>query len=243
MNLHRTALVALVAACIAGLGACGAKALSDAELTTLLRSERAAANDPKAPLDPLAIDCLRSWSNDVELNSSLPPSVSGEANKKLCRQRIDGWLADATRNPDKVTFEQASTTPSIRRAQALLVERRANAVPHLPSASDQPPRELVALNAPAQPTPPDMTKALAGLAELESLCGKAKEAAASGSTTEALMRFSTFCDKRNEQIRARIAGLQQRGDEKQGQMMSDNVARSVELARQMIADAKKPKKP
>ncbi|HKE47137.1 MAG TPA: hypothetical protein VKB52_03665 [Rhodanobacteraceae bacterium] len=238
MKMHRIGVVALAAA----LGACGgSKALSDVQLTSLLRMERAPANDPKAPLDSLAIDCLRAWSGDVELNSSLPPSVTGDANKKFCRQRIDGWLADATRNPDKVTFEQASTTASIRRAQALMLEHRGNAVPRMPMAGDQPPKELVA--PPDTKGPVDMTQALKGLAELESLCGKAKEAAASGSTTEALMRFSTFCDKRNQQLRQRIAGIQQRGDARQAQMMDDNIARSLEVARGMLADAQGAKKP
>ena len=245
MNMHRIAVVALAAACIAALGACsGSKALTDAQLMALLRSARAPANDPKPPLDPTAIDCLRAWSNDIELNSTLPPSVSGDANKKACRQRIEGWIADATRNPDKVTFEQASTTASIRRAQALLVANRSDVVARMPTANDQPPPELVSPKAAAEPKGPvDVAQALAGLTELESLCTKAKDAAATGSTTEALMRFSTFCDKRNQQLRQRLAGIQQRNDARQAQMMNDAVARALVVAKQIATEAQPAKKP
>ncbi len=105
MNMHRIAVAALAAASFAGLAAChGARTPSDAELTQLLHSERAPPNDPQAPLDAAAVDCLRAWSGDVELNAALPPSASGEAIKTSCRQRLDGWIADATRNPDKITL-------------------------------------------------------------------------------------------------------------------------------------------
>jgi len=72
MNLSRIAVVALGAAGL-GLAAChGSGVPSDAQLTQLLHSERATPNDPKAPLDAAAVNCLRAWSGDVELSASLP---------------------------------------------------------------------------------------------------------------------------------------------------------------------------
>ena len=94
---------------MAGITAChGSHTPSDVQLTQLLRVERAQATDPRAPLDGSAINCLRAWSGDVELSAALPPSLSGDAVKTACRQRLDGWIADATRNPDKIKFEEVA---------------------------------------------------------------------------------------------------------------------------------------
>ena len=145
MKQDRIALIALAAACIVGMTACNrTHTPSDAQLTQLLRVERAPATDPQAPLDPAAVNCLRAWSGDVELTATLPAVTTGEAAKKMCRQRLDGWIADATRNPDKVKFEEVSAPPSVRRAVALLAEHRAaTAGTPMPSPRDQPPPGLV----------------------------------------------------------------------------------------------------
>lgn len=244
MNMYRTAAAAIAAASLAGLVAChGARTPSDAQLTQLLHSERATPNDPKAPLDASAVNCLRAWSGDVELSAALPPSANGDAVKTSCKQRLDGWVADATRNPDKIRFEDVSAPASVRRAMALLAEHQpiAAMAPHLPSATDQPPPSMMSSNAPAAPAntgPVDMSAAIAAVDELDGLCQKAKEAAASGDTTQPISRYASYCDKRIEQMRTRISMLQQRGDPQQAKMMTDNAQRTLAVGRQIASQSK-----
>ena len=243
MKIHRTAVAALAAVGIAGLAAChGARTPSDVQLTQLLHNERATPNDPRAPLDAAAVNCLRAWSGDIELNAALPPSASGDAVKTACKQRLDGWIADATRNPDKVRFEDVSAPPSVRRAMALLADHQATAMaPRLPSGNDQPPPSLVSGTAPPAPAntgPVDMSAAVAGVNELAGLCQKAKDAAAAGDTTQPISRYASYCDKRIEQMRTRISMLQQRGDARQAEMMTQNVQRTLEMGRQIAAQSK-----
>lgn len=238
MNMDRIALAALAAACVAGMAACsGSHTLSDVQLTRLLHVERVAAGDPSAPLDAPAVDCLRAWSGDVELSGALPPAASTDDAKKACKQRIDGWIADATRNPDKVRFEDASSPPSVRRAVALLAERRQAIAPRMPSAADRPPQALVSnspAGTPAEPAgPADLTAAVTAVNELDGLCQKAKQANASGNTTQPIARYASYCDKRIEQLRTRISMLQQNGDARQAQMLTQNVQRTLEVGRQI----------
>ena len=249
MNMHRIAVAALAAASFAGLAAChGARTPSDAELTQLLHRERAPPNDPKAPLDAAAVYCLRAWSGDVELNAALPPSASGEAIKTSCKERLDGWIADATRNPSKITFADASAPASVRRAMALLAEHQPMGMmaPHLPSANEPPPSSMMSGNAapaPASTGPVDMSAAAAAVDELEGLCKKAKDAAAAGDTTQPIARYASYCDKRIEQMRTRISMLQQRGDPQQAKMMTDNVQRTLAVGRQIAAQGKSSPQP
>jgi outer membrane lipopolysaccharide assembly protein LptE/RlpB len=242
MNMHRIGAVALAAACITGLAGCGKRALSDTQLTQLLRTERAMANDPNAPLDANAIDCLRAWSGDLELTAALSPSVNSDMNRKACRQRLDNWLADATRNPGNVTFEQAATPASIRRAQALLLEHRAKGVAGLPSAADRQPGQLAARTpAPAAPATTsgampagtvDVKEATDGLAKLDQLCARANQS--SSGANETVVRFAGYCERRNEQMRSRITSIQQRGDARSAQMMNDAVTRALAAAQKMF---------
>ncbi len=237
MNQDRIALIALAAACIAGMTACSrTHTPSDMQLTQLLRVERASATDPQAPLDPAAVNCLRAWSGDVELSATLPAVTTGEAAKKMCRQRLDSWIADAARNPDKMKFEDVSAPPSVRRAVALLSEHRAATVGQspMPSSHDQPPPGLMAPNAPPS-VPVDLTATIAAVGELDGYCQKAKQAAANGETTQPIARYASFCDKRIEQLRTRIAMIQQNGNSQQAQMISNNVQRTLEMARQMAS--------
>jgi len=238
MNLSRIAVVALGAAGL-GLTAChGSGTPTDTQLTQLLHSERATPNDPKAPLDVAAVNCLRAWSGDVELSASLPPSASGDAVKQACKTRVDGWIADTARNPDKLAFDTVAKPPAVKRAMALLAEHQPlNAMaPKLPSANEPPPG--VMMPGGGQPAPPaatgpvDMTEAVAAVNELDGLCQKAKEAAATDAS-QPLARYASYCDKRIEQMRSRIAFLQERGNPKQAQMMTENVKRTLEVGRKL----------
>jgi hypothetical protein len=241
MNLSRIAVAALGAAGL-GLAACsGSHTPTDAQLTQLLHSERAAPSDPKAPLDAAAVNCLRAWSGDVELTAALPPSASGDAVKQACKTRLDGWVADTARNPDKLAFEDVSKPPAVKRAMALLAEHNpiAAMAPKLPSANEPPPAAMMPGGgqpaAPAASGPVDMSEAIAAVDELEGLCKKAKDAAAANDTSQPLVRYASYCDKRIEQMRSRITFLQQRGNPQQAKMMTDNVRRTLDVGRKLAA--------
>jgi hypothetical protein len=241
MNLSRIAVAALGAAGL-GLAACsGSHTPTDAQLTQLLHSERAAPSDPKAPLDAAAVNCLRAWSGDVELTAALPPSASGDAVKQACKTRLDGWVADTARNPDKLAFEDVSKPPAVKRAMALLAEHNpiAAMAPKLPSANEPPPAAMMPGGgqpaAPAASGPVDMSEAIAAVDELEGLCKKAKDAAAANDTSQPLVRYASYCDKRIEQMRSRITFLQQRGNPQQAKMMTDNVKRTLDVGRKLAA--------
>lgn len=241
MKLSRIAVAAIGAAGL-GLAAChGSGTPSDAQLTQLLHSERATPSDPKAPLDAAAVNCLRAWSGDVELSASLPPSASGEAIKQACKTRLSSWFADASRNPDKLAFEDVSKPPAVKRAMALLAEHSplAAMAPKMPAANDRPPAAMMP-NAGMQPPPAaegpvDMTEAVTAVDELDGLCQKAKQQAASGDAGQPLARYASYCDKRIEQMRTRIAMLQQRGNPQQARMMTENAKRTLEVGRKLAA--------
>jgi hypothetical protein len=241
--MDRMGSVVLAAACIAGLAGCDrAREVSDVQLTQLLRSERASAQDPRAPLDPAAVDCLRAWSDDAELAKTLQPASSGDAAKQACKPKIDAWIADASRNPDKFRFQDVSAPPTVRRAVDLLAEHRSAAV-QLPSATDKPPAALMPQRAPpAVPTGPiDLSAATAAVDELDGLCQKAKEAAASGDTSQPIARYASYCENRISQMRTRISMVAQHGDAKQAQVVTDNAQRVLEVGRQLAAQAKAPR--
>jgi hypothetical protein len=241
MNTDRIALAVLAAACLGGMAACQRTHVpSDAQLTRLLHVERASATDAGAPLDASAVECLKAWSGDVEMVASLPPSMTGDPAKQACRKRVDGWIADATRNPDKIGFDDVAAPASVRRAMALLAEHRANLAQSMPAPSDQPPRALVTPNAvptaPAAPDGPiDLGAASAAVDELDTLCQKATQAAASGDTSQPLSRYASYCPKRIEQLRARISVIQQHGNSQQAKVLTDNVQRTLVMARQIAA--------
>jgi hypothetical protein len=228
-----TALAATLAACHR------AKAPTDAELTNLLRVENAQPNDPAARIDPGAVDCLRAWSGDADLAKPLPPAGTSDATKKACRKRLDGWIADATRNPGKLAFEDISTPASVRQAIALLQQHRASGA--LPARSDQPPPMMMRGNpgAPAAPPPAlpkgpvDVSSAMTELNELDGLCKEAKDAAAAGSSVP-LARYAPMCDRRIAQMRERANQLQANGGtSREAEMLNDNVHRMLVFGRQL----------
>ena len=97
----------------------------------------------------------------------------------------------------------------------------------------------------AIPTPPagpvDLTAARSAVDELDGLCQKAKQAAASGDT-QPMARYASFCDKRVDQLRSRISIVEQSGDERQAQTLTGNVQRTLEMARR-IASRPAPQEP
>jgi hypothetical protein len=161
--------------------------------------------------------------------------------KQSCKTRLDGWVADATRNPDKLAFEDVSKPPAVKRAMALLAEHNpiAAMAPKLPSANEPPPAAMMPGGgqpaAPAASGPVDMSEAIAAVDELEGLCKKAKDAAAANDTSQPLVRYASYCDKRIEQMRSRITFLQQRGNPQQAKMMTDNVRRTLDVGRKLAA--------
>jgi len=232
-------LGALAVTALAGtLAACHhAKAPTDAELTSLLRIQNSQPTDPRAPIDPSAVDCLRAWSGDADLAKPLSASWT-DATKKTCRQRIDGWIADAVRNPDKLAFEDVSAPPAVRQAIALLQQHRATGA--LPARTDQPPpmmtRQTPAAPAPVLPKGPvDVSSATAGLNELDGLCKQAKDAAAGGSTAP-IARYAPMCDRRIAQMRERANELQKNGGTtREAEMLNDNVRRMLVFGRQLAS--------
>jgi len=235
-RMGRIALVAVAAACLGGISACHkAREFQDAQLTRLLRTDRAVATDPQAPLDPNAVDCMRAWSGDADIAKGLPPAAVADAAKSMCRQRLDGWIADADRNPDKITFDELTRPPTVRQAEALLSQHRTTM--RMPSQNDRPPPALLQLPTPAEnaATPADMTAATTAVNELDGYCQKAKQAASSSETTQQVGRFASYCDKRIEQLRARISMLQEHGTAQQVQALTNNVQRTITVAKQVEA--------
>jgi len=219
------------------LAACHhARAPTDAQLTNLLRIQNAEPNDPRAPIDPAAVDCLRAWSGDAELAKPLSAAWN-DAAKKNCRQRIDGWIADAARNPDKLAFDDVSAPPTVRQAIALLQQHRAVAT--LPAKSDAPPAMMMRRDAAPPPAlakgPVDVTSATAGLNELDGLCKQAKDAAAAGSHAP-IARYAWMCDRRIAQLRERVNQLATNGGtSREAEMVNDNVHRMLVFGRQLAA--------
>jgi hypothetical protein len=236
--MGRIAIVAVAATAVAGLSACHrAREFKDAQLTRLLRVDRALATDPQAPLDPGAIDCMRAWSGDADIAKGLPPAAVADAAKSMCRQKVDGWIADADRNPDKITFDELTRPPTVRQAEALLMQHRG--VARMPGQNDRPPPTLMQVPGPPPNNenlpPADVTTATAAVNELDTYCQKAKQAAASSETSQQVGRFASYCDKRIDQLRARISMLQQHGTAQQVQALADNVQRTIAVAKQVEA--------
>jgi hypothetical protein len=237
-TMGRIGMAALAATCVAGMVACHrTREFADAQLTRLLRTQTASADDPRAPLDGSAVDCLRAWSGDADLAKNLPPMALEDAAKKTCRPKIDGWLADATRNPDKIAFDDLIVPATVRQATALLNQHRATV--NLPGAMNRPPAALMppqAMPAPAADpnAPADLNAATAAVDDLDSLCREANKAAASGQAVP-IARYANFCEKRVEQLRRRIATLQTSDNvnPKEVQMLTQNAQRMVAVGRRL----------
>jgi len=239
MNGNRMG-IAVVAACVLGLGACNrTRDVSDTELTTLLRVERASATDPKAPLDAGAINCLRAWSGDADLIKELQPASAGEAAKASCKPKIDGWLADATRNPDKLSFKDVSAPPAVRRAAVLLGEHQPTQLTgELPSKTAAPPAAMMPAppHAPLATNSPALGTAVSTINELDDLCTRAKQqGAAGGPNAQTVTRYANYCQQSVLRLRSRVTALEASGDPKQAQALADNAQRLLDVGRRLEA--------
>jgi hypothetical protein len=181
-------LAFLAAACVLGTSACSTHAPTDAELVTLLHSEGAAV-DANAPLDASAVQCLRTWSGDASLTRELAPAILADAAKARCRGTLDGWIADAKRNPAKFDFAQISSPEVTRRAMALLAahapaDETAHAATTAPAA---------AAAARTRPEPGPAPEIEATLAHASDLCEEAKSLTATDKSDVRLNRFVEYC--------------------------------------------------
>jgi porphobilinogen deaminase len=89
--------------------------------------------------------------------------------------------------------------------------------------------------------PIDLSAATAAVDELDGLCQKAKEAAASGTSNQPIARYASYCENRISQMRTRITMVAQHGDAKQAQVVTDNAQRVLEVGRQLAAQANAPR--
>ena len=210
-----TKLALLLSACLLGVAACSSgRVPDDAQLATLLRAERASPADPAAPLDALAVECLRAWSGDAELAKGLPARVTGEPARTACRTRVEGWLGDAARNPAKFTFEEVTTPEVARRARALQQAREiAAATNHagrqVPPALARPTPRPQPMATPASNV--DLGAAGAELADAESLCQQAASAAAATGARSNLQRFARYCSSNLKRLRASMESVAKNG--------------------------------
>lgn len=208
MNKYGLALLG----CTLGFAGCSAPRVpEDWQLTALL--QRDDANAPgKQAIDGQAVGCLRAWSGDAELAKGLSVLVAGEDGRKRCRERLEAWIADETRNPAKFTFEEVSAPDSARRAMNLLESDR-SAVQR-PGSGEIP----AALRTPAPIAKPraadpgvDLGASGAELAEAEALCQQAAQAASAPDANAALRRFAPYCSKSLSRLRGSMEALAKKG--------------------------------
>lgn len=236
---YKTCLVA-VALAIAAAACTHLREPDDTQLATLLRVANAAPADPDAQLDGRAIECLRAWSADKALLQGLPVRAAGEDGMKACRGSLDGLLADASRNPDKFTFQEVSAPKVVRRAMELADARRAAALANAPRQQGGPSfGKPIAPPAPPAPDPTvDLGAAGARLAEAEALCRQVQQASEKPENKQTLGRLAGFCAPRLSALRSRMeqAARSGQGAARIEQMVSsaDNIAN---VAREALANS------
>jgi hypothetical protein len=179
-------LAFLATACVLGTSACSTHAPTDAELVTLLHREGIAV-DANTPLDATAVQCLRSWSGDASLTRDLPPAIIADASKARCRSTLDGWIADAKRNPAKFDFAAVSSPEVTRRAMALLAAH----MPAVDAAHAATPEPAAAARTRPEPGPAPEIEAT--LAHASDLCEEAKTLTANDKSDVRLNRFVEYC--------------------------------------------------
>jgi hypothetical protein len=212
---------------------------SDAQLTMLLRAERAAPTDANAQLDAAAVGCLRAWSADAGLAAGLPAPLATADGKKQCRDRLQGWFADAARNPAHFTFEEIGTPAVARRAMTLQATR---ALTSLPGANHQPPSALTKRPAPASMAPPpddanvDLGVAGASLKQAEALCRQVQQKAGTGDAVRA-QRFGAYCTGKLRQLHSATVRFAKAGNTTQLGHLATEADTLAATAREVLAAA------
>lgn len=203
-NTMRKSLITAAIASI-GLAACsGTRVPTDAELATLLRQSGAdqGGADASRSLDPSAVQCLAAYSGDAELAHEVSPAALSDIAKSQCRRRLDLWIADAQRNPEKFKFDEIDTPAVAKRAMKMYLDN--GGAPLAPSG-DEPEKPSVPAtpaSAPIADGPaPDMDKTLL-LAD--DICRDAKAAVARGPFNARLQRYSDSCESDVATTRAKV---------------------------------------
>ncbi|HEY6544855.1 MAG TPA: hypothetical protein VIZ64_08175 [Dokdonella sp.] len=197
---------ALLGGALAMAGCAKQRVPEDFQLRALLQREDAKAAGSQA-LDAQAVGCLRAWSGDAELAKGLSVLVAGEDGRKRCHDRLQGWLADSSRNPAQFTFEEVSTPDVARRAKALLDAQAGDVHPPGGRVPDALRKQPVAVVKP-RPADPSVNLGAAGaeLSEAEILCTQAaQKAQADGAGARSnLQRFANYCGGRLQKLRTKM---------------------------------------
>ncbi|MBO9661351.1 hypothetical protein [Dokdonella sp.] len=229
----------LAIACMLGATACS-QALrepTDAQLGALLRVENADPADANAALDGLAIECLRAWSQDKDLQKDLPVRTAGEDGRKACRARLDGWIADAGRNPDKFSFADVSAPETVRRAVELQRARRTAAMAAAKQEAAIPTNPLSRPMAAAQPE--DLAfqsrEAENAVQEAETLCQQTQGAARAPGANPRLVLYAKFCERNAGGMRKTMEGMVKSGNASALKGMVKNANIKSNAAREVLA--------
>lgn len=235
--MNRFLLLAI--ACVLGAAACTRlREPTDVQLGALLRSERASPTDANALLDANAVECLRAWSGDAELAKNLPVRTTSDDGKAACKGKLDGWLVDAARNPDKFRFEEVSAPKVARRAMELQIARQAAALAN--SGSQQIPAALTKRNVVPptfRTTDPSIDLGSAGplIKEAETLCQQANQAAASQGANPRLVSFAKYCSGSLRTMRASMEGFAKNGNKKGLDSLAESATGMANAARNVLA--------
>lgn len=220
-----------------GLAGCSSPRVpEDYQLSTLLQRDDAKAAG-KRTIDAQAVGCLRAWSGDAELAKGLSVLVAGEDGRKRCRERLEGWLADGTRNPAKFTFDEIATPDVARRAADLLAADRA-AVPTPGSGAIPPALRTPAPAAKPRPADPNVDLGAAGaeLGEAEALCQQAVQAAKAPDARSGLRRYAPYCTGSLSRLRASMEALAKKGGSPEQMDAYASSARNLaRTARELLA--------
>lgn len=240
--MNRFLLIAI--ACVLGASACSRlREPTDAQLGTLLRSERADPADANAALDSLAVECLRGWSDDKELLKDLPMRSAGEEGRKTCRTKLDGWIADAERNPDKFSFADLSAPKTVRRAMGLLAERNVAALNN--AASRQAPSALTRPAAPggfgyvAPASNVDLGVASMPMQQAESLCEQSAKAATVPDANPRIVTYAKFCATTLRKMRVSMEQFAKAGNQKGLESLAQSADAMANNARDALAQPTK----
>ena len=230
------------------LSACSQRAPDDAQLVTLLHAGGlTSATGTSRPLDAIAVQCLSAHAGDASLTRDLPPAALTDAAKSQCRRRLDLWLADTSRNPDKFTFAEVATPPVAARALQLylanggipLAQAPAAAPPaSTPAPGTEAPAASPAANAAppaeaAEPEPP-MPDTISALAEADNICRDVQAATAQGPFNARLSRYAEGCAAMLRSTRDQVAQLQQQGRNDEADTLVHKLVHSYRQAQRLL---------